>query len=111
MPYKPEAKSPIQCSLLPAKGQNKRDSLHSTSKGSYGLTRSFANNTQVVGTSRLMTAPHVVPANLTPNPACSLKRESKKPALAKRAGGGEYRERIPEHLPAWGTVWSCDLLN
>ena len=51
MPYKPEAKRRFNARYHRQKVKNKRDSLHSTSKGSYGLTRSFANNTQVVGTS------------------------------------------------------------
>jgi hypothetical protein len=78
-------------------------------KGSYGLTRSFANKTQVVGISRPMTEPHVVTANLIANPACSLKPESKKPALRKRLGEAEIqRAYFPEDLQAWGKVLSCD---
>ena len=74
-------------------------------KGSYGLTRWFANKTQVVGTSKPVTEPHVVAANLTANPDCSrlpLKRKSKKPALPKRSGGAEYRERIPRGFTSLG---------
>jgi len=56
-----------------------------------------------------MTEPHVVTANLTANPACSLKRESRKPALRKRLGEAEIqRAYFPEDLQAWGTVLSCD---
>ena len=70
---------------------------------------SFANKTQVVGISRPMTEPHVVTANLTANPVCSLKRESKKPALRKRLGEAEIqRAYFPEDLQAWGTVLSYD---
>jgi hypothetical protein len=71
-------------------------------KGSYGLTRSFANKTQIVGTSSPLTEPHVVPANLTAKPAYILKCENKKPMLPKRSRGAEYRERIPRGFTSLG---------
>jgi hypothetical protein len=103
MPYKdPEAKRRYMAQYYLQKIKTGEIPCTAYRKGSYGLTSSFANKTQVVGPSRLITEPPVVPANLTANPACSLKRESKKPALPKSSGGAEYRERIPRGFTSLG---------
>jgi hypothetical protein len=102
MPYKdPEAKRQYMAQYYQQKIKTGEIPCTAHRKGSYGLTRLFANKTQVA-TSRLMTEPHVVPANLTAKRAYTLKRESKKATLPKRSGGAEYRERIPRGFTSLG---------
>ena len=95
MPYKEEAKRRYMAQYYQQKIKTGEIPCTAHRKGSYGLTSSYANKTQIVGTSRLTAEPRVVPANLTANPVRTLKRESKKPTLPKRVGGAEYR---PAHM-------------
>jgi len=107
MPYKdPEAKRRYMTQYYQQKIKTGEIPCTAHRKGSYGLTRSLANKTQVVGTSRLMTEPHVVPTNLTAKPAYLLKRESKKPTLPRRSGGAEYREPRSERMFRQSGRWA-----